>query len=154
MGQGDLDPGPATKVSLDPWDGYVAERNRVLGAARDLGVRNLVVITGDRHRNHAWDLRLDYADPESPTVGAEFVGTSVTTRGDGAEVDARGRLMLASNPDLKFYNARRGYVRVHVDRQRWRTDFRVLPYVTRPGAPVSTRATWVVEDRRPGVQEG
>ncbi|SDR85399.1 alkaline phosphatase D family protein [Actinopolymorpha singaporensis] len=154
IGQGDLDPGPATKVSLDPWDGYVAERNRVLGAARDLGVRNLVVITGDRHRNQAQDLRADYADPDSPTIGSEFVGTSVTTRGDGEEVDARGRLMLASNPDLKFYNARRGYVRVHVDRQRWRTDFRVLPYVTRPGAPISTRATWVVEDRRPGVQEG
>ncbi len=154
MGQGDLDPGPATKVSLDPWDGYVADRNRVLGAAQDLGVRNLVVITGDRHRNQVMDLRRDYADPESPTVGSEFVGTSVTTRGDGAEVDARGRLMLASNPDLKFYNARRGYVRVHVDRERWRTDFRVLPYVTRPGAPITTRATWVVEDRRPGVQEG
>ncbi|MET9022531.1 alkaline phosphatase D family protein [Actinopolymorpha sp. NPDC004070] len=153
MGQGDLDPGPATKVSVDAWDGYVADRNRVLAAAQDLGVRNLVVITGDRHRNQAMDLRRDYADPDSPTVGSEFVGTSVTTRGDGVEVDGRGRLMLASNPDLRFYNARRGYVRVHVDRHRWRTDFRVLPYVTRPGAPISTRATWVVEDRRPGVQE-
>ncbi|MEV0695356.1 hypothetical protein [Streptomyces sp. NPDC050388] len=34
----------------------------------------------------------------------------------------------------------------------WTTDFRVVPYVTRPGAPVSTRATYVVENGRPGVQ--
>ncbi|WP_181383756.1 hypothetical protein [Streptomyces sp. NWU339] len=34
----------------------------------------------------------------------------------------------------------------------WTTDFRVVPYVTMPGAPVSTRATYVVENGHPGVQ--
>ncbi|MFC5818074.1 hypothetical protein [Nonomuraea harbinensis] len=34
----------------------------------------------------------------------------------------------------------------------WSTGFRVLPYVDRPGAPASTRATYVVENGRPGVQ--
>jgi alkaline phosphatase D len=53
---------------------------------------------------------------------------------------------------MRFFNAQRGYVRVNVDRERWRGDFRVMPYVTRPGAPIATRASFVVEDRRPGVQ--
>ncbi|MGW1138181.1 alkaline phosphatase D family protein [Streptomyces zhihengii] len=152
MGQTDHDPGPGTTVWLDPWDGYVAERNRLLAEADATGVRNLVVITGDRHQNYAWDLKRDYADPGSPTVGAEIVGTSVTSGGDGADMTAQGETFLAANPHMKFFNGQRGYVRVHADQERWRGDFRVVPYVTRPGAPVSTRASAVVEDGRPGVQ--
>ncbi|MEU4712507.1 hypothetical protein AB0F73_02410 [Micromonospora purpureochromogenes] len=43
-------------------------------------------------------------------------------------------------------------VRCLLDNDQWRTDYRVLPYVTTPGAPVSTRASFVVESGRPGVQ--
>ncbi|WP_431907601.1 alkaline phosphatase D family protein [Amycolatopsis thermoflava] len=153
MGQTDRDPGAPVDVWLDPWDGYVAERNKVLAAAQDRDVRNLVVITGDRHQNYAWDLKRDYADPGSATVGSEFVGTSITSGGDGADMNTDGTNFLAANPHMKFFNAQRGYVRVNVNRQRWRSDFRVVPYVTKPGAPISTRASYVVEDRRPGVQE-
>ncbi|UYQ66016.1 alkaline phosphatase D family protein [Streptomyces peucetius] len=152
MGQTDHDPGPGATVWMDPWDGYVAERNRLLAEAGTRGVRNLVVITGDRHQNYAWDLKRDYADPESVTVGSEFVGTSVTSGGDGADMTADGTKFLAANPHMKFFNGQRGYVRVTVDRERWTSDFRVLPYVTRPGAPISTRASVVVEDGVPGVQ--
>jgi alkaline phosphatase D len=152
MGQTDLDPGPATNVFLDPWDGYVAERNRLLAEADTRGVRNLVVITGDRHQNYAWDLKRDYADPESATVGSEFVGTSVTSGGDGADMTPEGEKFLATNPHMKFFNSQRGYVRVTVDRDRWTSDFRVLPFVTKPDATISTRASVVVEDGTPGVQ--
>ena len=122
---------------------------RLTNAARP----DLVVITGDRHQNYAWDLKRDYADPTSPTVASEFVGTSITSNGDGADMNTDGVNFLAANPHMKFFNAQRGYVRVNVNRQRWRSDFRVLPYVQQPGAPVSTRASYVVEDRVPGVQE-
>ncbi len=152
MGQTDLDEGEATNVFMDPWDGYVAERNRLLAEARNRDVRNLVVITGDRHQNYAVDLKSDFTDPRSATLAAEFVGTSIASGGDGADMTAEGRRFLAANPHMKFFNAQRGYVRIHVDRNRLTSDFRVLPYVTRPGAPVSTRATAVVEDRVPGVQ--
>ncbi|GHJ37499.1 alkaline phosphatase [Streptomyces sp. TS71-3] len=155
MGQTDLDPSPdVTKVWDDPWDGYVADRNRVLGAAQDQGVRNLVVVTGDRHQNYAWDLKRDFADPDSPTVASEFVGTSIATGADGADMNADGQNLLASNPHMKFFNGQRGYVRVNVTPERLRSDFRVVPYVTTPGAPVSTRASYVVEDGKPGVKEG
>ncbi len=153
MSQNDTDPGPDVRVSTDSWDGYVADRNAVLGAAADRGAGNLVVVTGDRHENHAADLRRDYTDPESPVVAAEFTGTSITSNGDGADLTAKGRLLLAANPDLKFFNAQRGYVRVELDHRLWRNDFRVVPYVRRPGAPVHTRASYVVQDGIPGVTE-
>ncbi|WP_299536168.1 alkaline phosphatase [uncultured Streptomyces sp.] len=152
MGQTDQDPGSGVTVWTDPWDGYVAERNRLLAEADARGVRNLVVITGDRHQNYAWDLKRDYADPDSATVGSEFVGTSVTSGGDGADLTDQGRTFLAANPHMKFFNGQRGYVRVTVDRERWTSDFRVMPYVTKPDAPISTRASVVVEDGVAGVQ--
>ncbi|WP_280409524.1 VOC family protein, partial [Nocardia brasiliensis] len=40
----------------------------------------------------------------------------------------------AANPDLKFFNAQRGYVRVQLEHGLWRSDFRVVPYIRRPGA--------------------
>ncbi|MFI9504480.1 alkaline phosphatase D family protein [Nocardia sp. NPDC052566] len=153
MSQNDTDPGPDTSVSTDSWDGYVADRNAVLGAAADRGVRNLVVITGDRHENHAAELRRDYTDPESPVVAVEFTGTSISTNGDGADFPEKGRRLLAANPDLKFFNAQRGYVRVEVDQHQWRNDFRVVPYVRRPGAPIHTRASFIVRNGIPGVIE-
>jgi len=33
------------------------------------------------------------------------------------------------------------------------SDYRTLPYVSRPDAPVETRATFVVEDGKPGATE-
>jgi alkaline phosphatase D len=50
---------------------------------------------------------------------------------------------------VKFFNAERGYVRCEVTSQTWRTDFRTVPYVSRPGAPINTRATFVVESGTP-----
>ncbi|MFI2231861.1 alkaline phosphatase D family protein [Nocardia testacea] len=152
MAQSDYDPGPAVAVGTDAWDGYVADRDAVLAAAAARGRGNLVVLTGDRHENYVVDLRGNYRDPRSPVVATEFTGTSITTGRDGADLPPRGRTLLAANPDMKFFNGQRGYVRVEVDERLWRSDYRVVPYVGRPGAPIGTRAAYVVEHGRPGAQ--
>ena len=97
------------------------------------------------------ELKRDYENPDSPNVGTEFVGTSITSGGDGADMTDQGRQFLAANPHLKFFNSQRGYVRVTVNHQQWRSDYRVVPYVQTQGAPVSTRASYVVEDQDPHV---
>ncbi|WP_328387205.1 alkaline phosphatase D family protein [Nocardia sp. NBC_00416] len=152
MAQSDYDPGPAVAVGTDSWDGYVADRDAVLAAAAARGRGNLVVLTGDRHENYVVDLRGDYRDPASPVVATEFTGTSITTGRDGADLTSRGETLLAANPDMKFFNGQRGYVRVEVDDQLWRGDYRVVPYVREPGAPVTTRAGFVVEHGVPGAR--
>lgn len=151
LGRTDHDAGPGVALSGDAWDGFPAERAAVLSAAAAAAVPNLVVITGDRHENYAADLRADPADPRTPVVAAEFTGTSISSGGDGVDSYARGTELLAANPDLKFFNAQRGYARVEVGENLWRTDFRVVPYVSRPGAPVYTRASYVVVDGVPGI---
>ena len=153
MMQTDRNPEPGvTDVWYDPWDGYVAERNDVLGAAQDRGVRNLVVITGDRHQNYAGNLHRSYQDAGSPVVGSEFVGTSITSSGNGEDVGDAGTKLLAANPHLKFFNGQRGYVRCEVTRYTWTSDYRVLDRVTTQGGSISTRASVVVEDRKAGVE--
>jgi alkaline phosphatase D len=134
---------------MDRWDGYVTAQQRMLrllAAARDA---NPVVITGDIHSNWVADLKVNFDDPASPTIASEFVGTSISSGGDGTDEPSA---MLPLNPHLKFYNARRGFVRVTITPSRWQADYRVLPYVSKPDAPVSTRASWVVEAGKPGVK--
>ena len=64
----------------------------------------------------------------------------------GILVNKHGRRYLADNPFLKFNNAQRGYVVCDVNPQTWRTEFKVLDQVSRPGGVLSTRAAFVVEN--------
>ncbi len=84
-------------------------------------------------------------------MATEFVGTSITSGGDGRDGGQFIQAMREENPHIKFYNGQRGYLRCAVTPERWTSDFRVVPYVSRPGAPIETRATFVVEDGRPGA---
>jgi len=150
----DYDPDPEVEpLAMDLWDGYEAARQRLLSGIVDRAVKNPVVLTGDIHRNMAANLQLDFDDPGSATIGAEFVGTSITSFGDGADQDPRGEDYLAANEHIKFHNVQRGYVSCTLTPDRWRADYRVLPYVTEPGAPVYTRASFTTEAGNPGLQQ-
>nr|BFE67013.1 hypothetical protein GCM10020092_003140 [Actinoplanes digitatis] len=153
FGQRDNDSGPATVVSMDAWDGYAASRDRITRGWVDAGVRNPVVLTGDVHAHWADELKLDYADPTSRTVGTELVCSSITSGGDGADVVGGTHPWSSWNPHLRFYNSQRGYVRTTITKDALTADFQVLPYVTQAGAPVHTRATFVIEDRVPGLHQ-
>ena len=134
LAQFDLVPGPGHGFSVDGWDGYVAARQRLLAGLARLPDANPVVVTGDWHANCVADLKADFDDPVSPVVGTEFVGTSISSGGDGSDRPGYAERAMAENPHLRFFNAQRGYVRCEVTPQRWRTDFRTVPYVSRPGA--------------------
>jgi len=60
--------------------------------------------------------------------------------------------VLEDNPFVKFYNAERGYVRCEITPDEYRADYQVVEYVDRPGAPLVTRASFVVEDGQPGAK--
>ncbi len=140
------------KMSMDAWDGYRASRRRVLDGAQAAGVENLVVMTGDVHVGYAFDILDDFDDPGSRTLGTEIVATSVASGKDGAEKPANWATYLKANPHLKFYDGRRGYVRVSLDRRKARADFRTVSAVTTPGAPVTTSASFVTEAGNPGLK--
>ncbi|GAB3942705.1 alkaline phosphatase D family protein [Kribbella albertanoniae] len=148
----DVKEGPEVLVPMDTWDGYEASRNRILGAAYERKLRNLVSIGGDLHRSVASDLKLDFTNPDSPTVGTEFVGTSISSAMDGMDLDPGGVTLMKENPHIKFGNFQRGYVSCSITPQRWISDYRVVDKVSIPNGTVSTRAKLLVEDNRPGIQ--
>jgi len=151
MGENDRDPGEGQLLNMDIWDGYAANRNRLLQGAADRGANSLVVNTGDKHQHVALDLRRDFADPASAVVGVELVGTSVTSGGDGEPQTDFDRDLLAGNPHMKYVNSQRGYVRCRVTRQTYEADFRVLDHVVdRRDGRIRTDATYVVERGTPG----
>jgi alkaline phosphatase D len=41
-------------------------------------------------------------------------------------------------------------VRCEVTAKTWRSDYRTVEYISRPGAPLNTRASFVVEDGQAG----
>ncbi|GAA3934966.1 alkaline phosphatase D family protein [Actinomadura viridis] len=150
--QVDTVPGPGRAFVMDFWDGYKPARDRLFDELVRRNVSNPVVLTGDMHRHMAADLTLDFDDPGSRTVGVEFVATSISTKMDGEDLDQGGRNLLDANEHIKFTSYQRGYLRCSLTEDACRADFRVLPYVTRPGAPVSTRTSFVTENGRPGLQ--
>ena len=151
--QRDSNQGPERVVSMDAWDGYAASRDRITRAWVEAGVRNPVVLTGDVHAHWAAELKLDYADPTSRTVGTELACSSITSNGDGVDVVGGNHPWAAWNPHLRFYNNQRGYVRTTFTPDLLTADFQVVPYVTQPGAPLHTRATFVIEDQVPRLHQ-
>jgi alkaline phosphatase D len=139
---------------MDKWDGYAAARQRLLDVLVKERSGNPVVLTGDIHSTWIGDLKTDFDNPVSPIVAAEFVATSISSGGDGRDTTARTAAILAENPHLKFYNGQRGYLRCVVTEKSWTTDVRVVPFITRPAAPIGTRASFVVQAGVPGVQPG
>ena len=136
---------PAPIRNMDSWGAYNRPRERLLSRLAGLG--NAVVLTGDEHQNFAGELRTRGGAGEA--VAVEFVGTSVSSGGDGADKRTGNERVMAENPFLKFTNDRRGYLACDVTPERWTTDYKVVERVSVPDAPVSTAASIAVERGKP-----
>ncbi len=104
---------PADGIPLNPdqWDGYPADRKRLLTALRENRVANTVFITGDIHSSWACDVPVDPANyPGAGTVATELVVSSVTSVNldDMAKVPehtagrAAEAAVIAANPHVRF----------------------------------------------------
>ena len=152
MGRFDRNPDAmATEVHVDKWDGAEAARTRLLDAAQAAGVRDLVVLAGDVHQNRVNELKRDFEDGASATMGVEFVATSIASNGDGIDQPRNAGDIRSANPHLKFFNTQRGYVRHTVDAGKWQADYMTLDKISEPGAAATVKAKFVVEKGKPGV---
>jgi alkaline phosphatase D len=136
---------PSGSISMDKWDAYPAARARLLEgiAARRA---NAVVLAGDVHQARAGALR-----HEDRAVATEFVGTSISSEGDGADLPRNAEAMRAANPHLAFLHGRRGYTLHDFTPGRMTASFRALDAVSSPGAAEREAGRFVVEAGRPEV---
>lgn len=138
---------------MDPWSGYPVARDRLLAWMAERQQKNFVVLTGDIHSSFVMDVTRDALQPESGTIATEFIGTSISSGGDGLDRWPQLREYETTVPNMKYHNARRGYVRCELTANRWTTDYRTVPYIRQRGAPIETAATYVLESGKPGAEK-
>ncbi|WP_231754312.1 alkaline phosphatase D family protein [Caulifigura coniformis] len=153
VGRLDRTVGEEVTYPLDQWPGYEASRQRLLKHFKANPDLNPVVLTGDIHANFVHDLVIDDRATGQPVVGTEFVGTSISSSGDGVEKRKGHDEIMSENPCMKFMNGERGYVSCEVTPSTWTSKYQVVPVVSKPGGELVTRKTYVVENGRPGAQE-
>lgn len=148
----DSQAGEGQRESMDQWSGYPVARDRLLGEIARRAPNRTVVITGDIHSSWVNELRSSFSQPDAPTIAAEFVGTSISSGGDGSDRNTVEGRLAADNPHVKWQNNRRGYVSCVVTPDEWRAEYRTVEFVSKPDAPVVTPTKWVVKNGVPGIQ--
>ena len=137
--------------SMDQWPGYASERIQLMKFMAERRVPNPVVLTGDIHSNWANELRIDDRDQDSQKVATEFVGTSISSGGNGEDKPSSLDALISKNPFVKFHHRQRGYIRCTVTPETWTSDYMVVDQVLKPGGTTSARASFVVEAGDPSI---
>jgi len=141
---------PETRFSMDKWDGYTAGRQRLFQRLKDTRAANPIVLSGDVHTHWCADLKMDFANDKSETIGVEFTNTSVTSGGDGSDVQPTWERLRADNPHLTYHSNRRGYIACTATPATMQADFKVIDRVTVRGEAARTAATRIVQAGKPG----
>jgi alkaline phosphatase D len=131
------------------WNGYPFERKQLLDFIAAKKLYNTVVITGDVHQNFVRNVPPDYVNLDAEPIATELVGTSISSGGDRTLTTVYGG--NANNPHQQFQNNNHGYVRCTLTPKQYLADFRVVPSVLVDNAPISTLASFLIEQGRAGA---
>jgi alkaline phosphatase D len=144
-----------SKLNLDMWDGYAPARQRLYETARDNGIDNLVVLTGDIHSSWANELTANPWEPAAydpatgrGVLGVEFATPAVSSPGvlDPPAAIKHAKLIGDSSPHVKYVEyQKRGYVLLDIDQQRVQGEFWHVATVDAPSREETLAAAFVNE---------
>ncbi len=152
MARVDRDPSDGVAWGVDQWSGYDLARKRLLAFLAESKILNPVVLTGDIHSNWVNDLKVDFDQENDNVVATEFVGTSISSGGNGSKTRSDTAGVLRDNSFVRFFNNERGYVRCTVTPELWQSDYRVVDTVTSRDSNCLTRASYAVEAGHAGAE--
>jgi alkaline phosphatase D len=143
---------PGDRWNMDQWDGYAAERARLVRALAQPRLANPVVLGGDWHYGAAFDVPSDPADPESLPAAAELdVGSVSTPCLWASAVDAAA----PGNPHMHYRGGdRRGWLACRLGADGLEADYRVVADPASPHSAVATDRTVRVAAGRRGIDSG
>ncbi|CAL1705043.1 unnamed protein product [Somion occarium] len=133
------------KFDVDAWDGYRANRNRILDHLYNNRIDNTLILSGDSHANWVSDL----AHPNDTTtydpisgkgaIGVEFAGTAVTSTsafGSGISpeaADAISQTLVGINTDLQWSEGSyRGFFTLTIDPHQINATYFAMRNVSNP----------------------
>ena len=135
--------GPA--LNPDTWDGYRAERRRLLDLLATGSVPDVAILSGDFHSSWAFDVPADPWQGYTPGTGqgslaVEFLAPAISSPPLFADPTLRAQLALLrpALPHLRYLEGDRcGYVLLDVTSERLQAEYHLVPSVRVPGATPS-----------------
>ncbi|WWC85721.1 uncharacterized protein L201_000587 [Kwoniella dendrophila CBS 6074] len=153
--------------NVDSWDGYKANRQRVLDIITENNIDNVIVISGDSHAN--WVSDLTYDDKQGyntvtgdGTLAVEFAGTAVSSPSSfGYNSTANKPLSpehylstvqtlvnTTGNEELQWTEgATRGYFELHLTRQEAKAVYYGIDDVRTKNSDEKILATFTVQNK-------
>jgi len=138
-------------VNADQWDGYPAERRRLMDTIIQNNIQNVVVLTGDIHTSWGNDLPFGPGSYNSSTgagsTAVEFVTPSITS----ANASFLGQfsspsVVQSQNPHVKYVDlSRHGYIIIDVTPQRVQGDWYYSNTITQPTPGETAGESWYVQ---------
>ncbi|EMD38322.1 hypothetical protein CERSUDRAFT_72861 [Gelatoporia subvermispora B] len=152
----------------DAWDGYRANRNRILGHLYNNDIDNTIILSGDSHAN--WNSHVP-PDPNDtvtydPTtgegaIGVEFAGTAVSSPSgfvtgiSPSAADVISRIYVAANADLQWSEGSyRGFFTLEIDPHSANATYYAMTDISNPNLGAFASADFVVEAAGGSVSAG
>ncbi len=129
-----------TSRNFDSWDGYPAEKKKVIDFIQSQAIKNLVFVTGDTHASWAIEVPTKTYNPKTSqgAVAIEFGTTSISSGNDDErkpveEVKRLEAEMLKLNPHIKFFNDRdHGYLLLTLTAAKAKAQWYYVETLRRP----------------------
>ncbi len=135
------------RINNDQWDGYTADRQRLLDHIMQNNITNTCILTGDIHS--AWANDVPYSNYNAATgegsATVEFITSSITS--DGFPFEFGEDVVLSNNSHIKYTNLlQNGYVVLDVTPERTQADYYYVNTVSEPTATQYFEAAFYVQD--------
>lgn len=132
---------PNSPKNMDAWDGYPAEKKKIIDFLKNNDIENVVLVSGDTHCSWAMETPESipaYQADSTATVAVEFGTTSISSANVDESVSVDTVLQMeklymapANNPHLKFTNLRdHGYLVLRVTPEATRAEWRYMDDLT------------------------
>jgi alkaline phosphatase D len=139
-------------VNRDSWSGYPEARQRLIAAIQERKLTNVGIASGDVHKHHVGVLPSREGDLASAPVAAEYVCTSISSGGDGADLPVGWEGVPDANPHTSLVSDRRGYQLFDISPKAWRTDLIAVDRVSTAGGARRKLASFVAAPGKPGAE--
>lgn len=136
---------------LGGWDGFSANRERILKEIEDYKVRNPVCLSGDIHSTLVSEVMHHVGDKPASAVLPEFVGTSISSLWP-EPLALPIQNALPDNPHILYYNyKKRGYLKCTFSPSKLIVENRLISSTDSPGGIIRTADSFVVEAGSPRI---
>nr|BAL55267.1 hypothetical conserved protein [uncultured Bacteroidetes bacterium] len=136
-------------VNPDQWDGYPADRRRLMDSLIQNNIGNVVVLTGDIHTSWGNDLPFGPGSYDRNTgagsTAVEFVTPSITSANASFLGNLNPSIISSQNPHVKYVNlSQHGYLVLDVTLQKVQGDWYFVNTISQPQPGETAGESWYV----------